>query len=180
MLVIYQCMVLYPFAMTSIRPFKIGVHQFYVYCNTLSKHCGYMRGRCVNDDVIKGWHFLRYWPFVRGIHRSPMKSPHKGQWRGALMFSLIYAWTNGWVNNRDAGDWIRHRAHHDVTVMCTSQHTFYTLRVYVFCVSNIILIPYYFISQTEPWTTYQAPPYDIHENFLRRIFLCFGSNSTEI
>ena len=30
--------------------------------------------------------------------------PHKGQWRGALMFSLIFAWTNGWVNNRDAGD----------------------------------------------------------------------------
>ena len=30
--------------------------------------------------------------------------PHKGQWHGALMFSLICAWTNGWANNRDAGD----------------------------------------------------------------------------
>ena len=41
--------------------------------------------------------FPRYWPFVRWIHRSLVTSPHKGQWRGALLFSLI--WTNGWVNN---------------------------------------------------------------------------------
>ena len=32
-------------------------------------------------------------------------------------FSLICVWTNGWVNNRDAGDLKRHRAHYDVTVM---------------------------------------------------------------
>ena len=56
-----------------------------------------------HDDVIKWKHFPRYWPFVRGIHRSPVNSPHKGQWRGALMFSLICAWTNGWANNRNAG-----------------------------------------------------------------------------
>ena len=43
-----------------------------------------------HDDVIKCNNFPRYWPFVRGIHRSPVNSPHKGQWRGALMFSLIY------------------------------------------------------------------------------------------
>ena len=47
-----------------------------------------------HDDVIKWKHFPRYWPFVRGIHRSPVNSPHKGQWRGALMFSLICAWIN--------------------------------------------------------------------------------------
>ena len=58
-----------------------------------------------HDDVIKWKHFPRYWPFVRGIHRSPVNSPHKGQWRGALMFSLICAWINGWVNNRETGDW---------------------------------------------------------------------------
>ena len=39
-----------------------------------------------HDDVIKWKHFPRYRPFVRGIHRSPVISPHKGQWRGALMF----------------------------------------------------------------------------------------------
>ena len=44
-----------------------------------------------HDDVIEWKHFPRYWPFVRGIHRSPVNSPHKGQWRGALMFSLIGA-----------------------------------------------------------------------------------------
>ena len=44
---------------------------------------------CGHGDVIKWKHFPRYWPFVREIHRSPVNSPHKGQWRGALMFSLI-------------------------------------------------------------------------------------------
>ena len=46
-------------------------------------------------------------------HRSPVDSPHKGQWRGALMFSLIWAW----ANSREAGDLRHHRAHYDVTVM---------------------------------------------------------------
>ena len=45
-------------------------------------------------------------------------SPHKGQWRGALVFSLICAWINGWVNNREAGDLRCHRGHYDVNVMC--------------------------------------------------------------
>ena len=39
-----------------------------------------------HDDVMKWKHFPRYWPFVRGIHRSPVNSPHKCQWRGALNF----------------------------------------------------------------------------------------------
>ena len=54
--------------------------------------------------------------FVRGIHSLPVNSPHTGQWRGALMFSLIFAWTNGWANNRYAGDVRRHRAHYGVTI----------------------------------------------------------------
>ena len=70
-----------------------------------------------HDDVIKWKHFPRYWPFVRGIHRSPVNFPHNGQWREALMFSLICVWLNGWVNNREAGDLRRHRAHYDVIVM---------------------------------------------------------------
>ena len=75
-----------------------------------------------HDDVIKWKHFPRYWPFVRGIHRSPVNSPQKGQWRGALMFSLIWAWINCRVNTREAGDKRRHRAHYDVRVMILS-HT---------------------------------------------------------
>ena len=57
-----------------------------------------------HDDVIKRKHFPRYWPFVRRIHRWLVNSPHKGQWRGALVFSLICFWINAWVNNREAGD----------------------------------------------------------------------------
>ena len=70
-----------------------------------------------HDDVIKWKHFPRYWPFVRRIHRSPVNSPHKGQWCGALMFSLICVWINGWENNREAGDLRRYLVHYDVTVM---------------------------------------------------------------
>ena len=71
----------------------------------------------LHDDVIKWKHFPRYWPFVRGIHRSPVNSPHKGQWRGALMFSLICVWINGWINTREAGDLRRYRGHYDVIIM---------------------------------------------------------------
>ena len=74
----------------------------------------------IHDDVIKWEHFPRYWPFLRGIHRSPVNSPHKGQWRGALMYSLICVWINGWVNNREAGDTRRYRARYDIIVMSTS------------------------------------------------------------
>ena len=70
-----------------------------------------------HDDVIKWKDFSRYWPFVRRIHRSLVKSTHEGQWCGALMFSLICAQISGWVNNREAGDLRRHRAHYDVIVM---------------------------------------------------------------
>ena len=73
----------------------------------------------IHDDVIKWKHFPRNWPFVREIHRSLVNFPHKGQWRGALMFTLIYAWINDWVNNREAGDLRRQHGHYDVIVMTT-------------------------------------------------------------
>ena len=73
--------------------------------------------RILHDDVIKWKHFPRNWPFVREIHRSPVNFPHKGQWRGALMFSLMYAWINDWVNNREAGDLRLQHGHYDVIVM---------------------------------------------------------------
>ena len=44
-------------------------------------------------------------------------SPHKGQWRGVLMFTFICARIDGWVNNREAGDMRRHRAPYDVIVI---------------------------------------------------------------
>ena len=70
-----------------------------------------------HGDVIKCKHIPCYWPLVWGIHLWPVKSLHKGQWRAALMFSLISAWTNGSVNNRYAGHLRRHRALYGVTVM---------------------------------------------------------------
>ena len=71
----------------------------------------------VSHDDVKWKHFPRYWPFVRRIHRSLVNSPHTGEWRGTLMFSLICVWINDWVNNREAGDLRRYRAHYDVIVM---------------------------------------------------------------
>ena len=55
-----------------------------------------------HDDVIKLKHFQNYWPFVRGIHRLPANSHYKGQWRGALMFSLICV-----LNKQSCGWWFK-------------------------------------------------------------------------
>ena len=46
---------------------------------------------------------------------------HKGQWRRTLVFSLICARINDWVNNREAGDLRRHRTHYDVIVMTVTE-----------------------------------------------------------
>ena len=98
----------------------------------LDKGGGYIVALCIHSHGTRKWrwiiikwkHFPRYWPFVRGIHPSPVNSPHKGQWRGALMLSLISARISGWVNNGDAGDLRRHRAHYDVTVMILLHYIF--------------------------------------------------------
>ena len=63
----------------------------------------------LQSPVIKWKHVSRYWQFV-----SPV---HKGQWHRALMFSLICASINGWVNNPEAGDLGRNRAHYDAIVL---------------------------------------------------------------
>ena len=67
------------------------------------------------NQLIKWKHLQRYWPFASGIRWWPVDCPHKAQWHGVLMFSLISAWPNAWANNRDVGDLRRHRAHCDVT-----------------------------------------------------------------
>ena len=94
---------------------KLSINKFITYYGAT-----YVRSLTVwaiHDDVIKWKHFPRNWPFVRKIHRSPVNFLHKGQWRGALMFSLIYAWINDWANNRKAGDLRRYPVHYDVIVM---------------------------------------------------------------
>ena len=126
-----------------------------------------------HDDVIKWKHFPRYWPFVRGIHRSPVNSPHKGQRRGALMFSLICTWINCWVNNGETGDLRRHRAHYDVTVM---KRTWIKLMVSQF-IPNIVytLIVFSNIIDFGPsWSTYRK----LSENIVKVVlFIRYLANA---
>ena len=96
----------------SYAPFDIGNPNMVitVYADVLRHGYSCFHPLSIHDDVIKWNHFSRCWPFVRGIHRSPVNSPHKRQWRGALIFFI-------WVNSRDAGDLRRHCDHYDVTGM---------------------------------------------------------------
>ena len=82
-------------------------------CPIWHNFCDY----AVRDDVIKWKQFPRYWSFAKGIHRPPVVFPLKGQWRGASMFSLICARTNGLANNPDAVDFRRHRPRYNFIVM---------------------------------------------------------------
>ena len=59
--------------------------------------------------------FPCYWPFMRGIHRSPVNFPQNGR---CIFF--ICAWMYGRVNNREAGDTRRHGAHYDAIVLWAS------------------------------------------------------------
>ena len=125
-----------------------------------------------HDDVIKWKHFPRHWPFVRGIHRSPVNSLHKGQWRGALMFSLICVWINGWVNNRGAGDLRRHIAHYEVIVMESTGHWWKvslikTRNVELWCFLNHLFL--YWISC---WTNCRAAVNLRDHNAHARPLLC--------
>ena len=70
-----------------------------------------------HDDVIKWKHFPCYWPFMRGIHRSRWMPLTEASDADLWCFSLNCARINGWVNNREAGDLRRHRAHYDVIVI---------------------------------------------------------------
>ena len=98
----------------------------------------------VHGDVIR-WNIFRvtgplwgfpsvtsWFPSQKPVTQSlsPVDSSHKGQWRGALMFSSICAWTSGWANNRGVGDLRRHRAHYDVTVIFVFEEAIYRLPVH--------------------------------------------------
>ena len=120
--------------------------------------------RIIYDDVIKWKHIPRYWPLVPGIHRSPVKFPHKGQWRGALMFSLICAYSNGWVNTREAGDLRRYRAHYDVILM-------WSLLVQVVGCRRCVAWNYYL---KELWLSSESHETDLcNEYFCSKSYECF-------
>ena len=90
----------------------------------------------------------------------PVTSPHKGQWRGALMFSLIWTRINDWVNNREPGDLRRHRGHYDVSVMLPRQsHVIschfqikYIICLMVLCCYRRSLPPWYPLSNLKEIT----------------------------
>ena len=75
------------------------------------------RMACVHDDVIKWKHFPRYWPFVRGIHRSPGNSPHKKPEARNFYALFDLRLHKRESKNGEAGDLWHHRAHYDVSVM---------------------------------------------------------------
>ena len=102
-----------------------------LFCFTRNTH-GYIRVACTGNLMcflpclyLGAWWrhqmetFSALLAICAGIHRSPVNSPHRGQWHGALTFSLICVWKNDWVNNREAGDLRRYRTHYGVIVMCS-------------------------------------------------------------
>ena len=64
---------------------------------------------------------------VNGVFPSQLKV----QWRGALMFSLVCAWTYGWADHRYVGDLRFYHVNYDVTVMFTKMPTIHTPYWYV-------------------------------------------------
>ena len=98
-----------------------------------------------HDDAIKWKHFPRNWPYVQKIHWSPANSPHKGQWCGPLMFYLICAWINNWVNDREAGDLRCHPAHYDVIVMLLCLCVLVFSLIIILCVIYCVFV-YCFMS----------------------------------
>ena len=66
-------------------------------------------------------------------HRSPVDSPHKGQWLRALMPSLVRVWTNNWAENRGTGDLRRYCDHYDVTVTVIRTQNAYII-LWVHCI----------------------------------------------
>ena len=73
--------------------------------------------RLYHDDVMKWKHFPRYWPFVRGIHRSAWIPLTKASDAELCCFFNL-PWIYCWVNNSEAGDLRRNRDHHGGTFMC--------------------------------------------------------------
>ena len=93
---------------------------------------------CATIHIHNAMH--RVWRHGRTLREwSPGNSPHKGQWRRALMFSLICGWINGWLNDHEANDLRRHHAHYDVTVMVLLIVT-YGLPVAIFMTCLVITV----------------------------------------
>ena len=95
----------------SLKHISTGEHSLHISCRiTQLLHLYFLFSWWLHQ-------MFRVTGFCAGNSPVTGEFPSHRQWRGALMFSLIYVWTNGWINNQDAGDLRRHRAHYDVTAM---------------------------------------------------------------
>ena len=111
------------------RPFCLGLNELSCVVFGMPRFCetAPRDGFSVEFNTLWPWWrhqmetFSALLALCAGNSPGPVNSPHKGQWRGALMFSLICVWINGWVNNREAGDLRHHRGHYDVNVMKNEQ-----------------------------------------------------------
>ena len=112
--------------------------------------------------------------FVRGIHRWPVNSPHKGQWHRAMMLSLICAWRNCWVNNRDASDLRCYGTHYDITVM--KSHTVCILSDFTFSTITKKIIRWQYDSGWKYHSINTLRPRQNSNNFAEDIFKCIFCN----
>ena len=110
----------------SISISKSGVYQTFFSAPFISQFCQI----CQNNSYLltitntfgrrhRTWWRHQMETFSALLALCAVNSPHKSQWRGALMFSSICAWINDWVNNQEAGDLRHHRSHYDVIVMAS-------------------------------------------------------------
>ena len=123
----------------------------------------------VHDNVIKWKHFPRYWPFVRGLNRSPVNSHGKGQWPGTLKFSLICAWTNGWANHRDAGYWETMIV--VIGLAASMPHGYVALAACNSYMSESWMFHGHFLSAGRSQVTQQVCPLKQHEFEIHRTFM---------
>ena len=93
--------------------FPLGILQY-------QDTCYILQITFTHDDGIKWKPFLRYWTFVRGIHRPPLNFPRKRQWRGVLMFPWSVPWISGWVTIVRLVIWDAIALIFDVIVMVTA------------------------------------------------------------
>ena len=119
-----------------------------------------------HDDVIIWKQFPRSPALCEGNPPVNTGSPHKGQWRRALKFPLICACSNGWANNRHAGDLRRHHARYNVTVM----------QCYITCGRYYFLDTLYLIS--EPICVFQITTPTVTWVFFSFHSLCIQYIST--
>ena len=104
-----------------------------------------------------------------GEFTVPLNSPRKGQWSGALMFCLICALTNCWVNNWNAGDLGRHRVYYDVTVMKDLSNVIYTdylsllfyFAHYFDCKIDIVMNSTFYIIIISTWYKIHLCPFSL-------------------